>query len=327
MFDKERNKQEFLHRIDTLIKRDGAKKLKGFLTHKSTDFFDAPYSTDVLAEPGGLCHYCLIFMDVLVEMFHQSPYQEYRQAAGISEETLAIVSLLSGLDKVNYFGQELKNVKTYDPERIELAKMGHEPVKKDDNGEFIWETKPVYVVNDTLPLGSGTRAIAFAQAYIKLKKEELLALRWFDYAPYNTDKGPGVESYKASGLLAAMHAAKTTVQHLILKDSLMGLYEDKYGADMSSPDEDVTCDEEDAPAADTATQEAPTTIPDIALPDVEPAKKEKAEEKPQKTKKEPPATEKPQQMASDEGTINLSNIQSLLANVEIPDKLPFRESA
>lgn len=335
-FDIEKNKKEFLNRLDS-IKRPGIEKLKKYLAGKNSDFFDAPYSTEFLAVKGGLCHFVLVFMDVLVEKFNQSPYQEYREVAGLTEENLAVVALLSGLDRVNYFGQEMRNQQIYDKEEIEAAKTRHETIKRDEEGkEFFWGKRPGYVIKDTLPLGGGARAIAIAQAYITLRKEELMALRWHDQAPYET-KGTVNSAYGSAGLLSAIHEAKTVVRHVILNDAFADIYAGKYG---------VPSDEDAAPAATEA-----KAVPDIELPD-EPQKKEekkaepKAQDQKPAAKQDPPAEEKKQEgkKAADEkpapateskkeekkeesteaGESNmLSNLQELLKGVDIPDDLPF----
>lgn len=333
MINIESNKLEFMNRLDT-IKRPGIEKLKKFLAGKNSDFFVAPYSLEFLNTAGGLCHFILIFMDVLVEKFNMSPYREYREAVGITEENLAVVALLSGLDKVNYYGTEMKNQQIYDKNEIEVAKTQHKTILRNGNGEeFFWDSRPAYVIKDTLPLGNGARAIAIAQAYITLRKEELMALRWGDQAPYET-KGTVNSAYKSAGLLSAIHEAKTVVRHVILNDAFAEIYDGKYGV---------------AAGKDTSAAPAPDkekAVPDIELEE-EPKEQKKAEgqkkadeqkkaepkaqvqEKKEVKPTAPPAEkkqEKKEEAPPEGGESNMiSNLQELLKGVDIPDELPFNE--
>ena len=51
-------------------------------------------------------------------------------------------------------------------------------VKHDSNGDFIWETVPVYTVDDKVPYGHGEKSVMMIEEYIKLKPVERYAIRW-----------------------------------------------------------------------------------------------------------------------------------------------------
>lgn len=91
-------------------------------------------------------------------------------------ETLAIVALLHDLCKTNFYETEMRNQKTYDSEKVKAAAAWQ--VKKDNAGQFIWESVPTYVVNDKNPYGHGEKSVMMIEEFMKLTMEERYAIRW-----------------------------------------------------------------------------------------------------------------------------------------------------
>jgi hypothetical protein len=74
-----------------------------------------------------------------------------------SEETIAIVALLHDICKVNLYKTSKRN-------------------KKDENGK--WIEVPYYEYNDTLPYGHGEKSVYIVSGFMKLTREEAMAIRW-----------------------------------------------------------------------------------------------------------------------------------------------------
>ena len=107
-----------------------------------------------------------------------------------------------------------ENQKTYDKDKINAAHdtgLGH-LIKRDANGDYMWETAPAYVYDDKLPLGGGVKAIALATAYIKITADEMMALRWGRYNPTGMQERAAMfNAYEMSPLTTMLHNARMTV--------------------------------------------------------------------------------------------------------------------
>lgn len=140
-------KEKFLE-VYKSIQREGSAELMQFL--EKSDFFAAPASTKYHgAYEGGLCQHSLNVYNRLKEIVAASG-QNY------SEETVAIVSLLHDVCKVNFYKQELRNVKEGDQ----------------------WVQKPFYTIEDNLPYGHGEKSVYMISGFMKLTREEAFAIRW-----------------------------------------------------------------------------------------------------------------------------------------------------
>ena len=154
------------------VKRDGADEMLNWL--EKSDFFEAPASAKYhLNETGGLCLHSLNVHRRLKEFLEH----EYRSGeCPYSDETVAIVALLHDICKVNFYRLGWKNQKTYDPEKIGTALP--RDVKHDNAGSFIWETVPVYEVDEQLIYGHGEKSVFIIMNYMKLSVEEAQAIRY-----------------------------------------------------------------------------------------------------------------------------------------------------
>ena len=150
MLDIETNKEEFLRIARENIKRDGLEGLLGFL--ESTDFFTAPCSTRFhLAEKGGLCQHSLNVYDRLLRL----AVDEYGED-NFNLETITICALFHDVCKCCYYKETTRNVKK--------------------NGE--WVQEPYYTVEDALPYGHGEKSVYIINGYMRLTREEAIAINW-----------------------------------------------------------------------------------------------------------------------------------------------------
>ena len=93
----EERKKEFLVLFQTLINREGKDELLDWLEH--SDFFTAPASTRFHGNhEGGLLEHSLNVYHSLVSLLAQANLKDC-----YSDETVAIVSLLHDVCKVNYY--------------------------------------------------------------------------------------------------------------------------------------------------------------------------------------------------------------------------------
>lgn len=149
-------KEEFIGIYTDKIKRDGADKLLDFLENKS-DFFTAPASTRYHnAFEGGLLRHSLnVYKCLCAYMERDRVRQEYRLEA--SDESIAIAALLHDICKVNFYRISFRNAK---------------------NKEGIWERVPYYEVHDTLPYGHGEKSVYMISGFMRLTRDEAMAIRW-----------------------------------------------------------------------------------------------------------------------------------------------------
>ena len=149
-------KEEFIEIFKTYITRDGADKLLDYLTNKS-DFFTAPASARYHGSyEGGLCEHSLNVYHCLVDYLQRERVQEL-YGLEYSDESIAIVALLHDLCKIGCYKPGTRNV-------------------KDANGK--WQTVPTYTFDDPLPYGHGEKSVYIANGFIRLNREEAMAIRW-----------------------------------------------------------------------------------------------------------------------------------------------------
>ena len=150
-------KEEFISIFNENIKREGADKLLDFLENKS-DFFTAPASTRYHnAFEGGLLRHPLNVYKCLVAYLERGRVKDmYKLEA--SAETAAIVALLHDLCKVNIYRVSYRNS------------------KNDKTGQ--WEKVPYYEIHDTLPYGHGEKSVYMISGFMRLTREEAMAIRW-----------------------------------------------------------------------------------------------------------------------------------------------------
>lgn len=189
MLDIETNKEEFLRIARENIKREGLEGLLGFL--ESTDFFTAPCSTRFhLAERGGLCQHSINVYDRLLRL----AVDEYGEE-NINLETITICALFHDVCKCCYYKETTRNVKK--------------------NGE--WVQEPYYTVEDSLPYGHGEKSVYIINGYMRLTREEAIAINWhmggFD-ARAQGSSNTYSEAYSKYPLAVFMHMADVMATYI-----------------------------------------------------------------------------------------------------------------
>ena len=149
-------KEEFIEIFKQNITRPGADALLDYLENKS-DFFTAPASARYhSAYEGGLCEHSVNVYHCLVDYLSRPRAQEL-YGLEYSPETVAIVALLHDLCKIGCYKAGTRNV-------------------KDATGK--WQTVPTYNFDDPLPYGHGEKSVYIANGFIRLTREEAMAIRW-----------------------------------------------------------------------------------------------------------------------------------------------------
>lgn len=204
----QKNKDLFIALCHEHIQRDGVDSLLTYLD--KTDFYTAPSSTKFhLNEAGGLCLHSINVFQTACQLYEniakpniengKSPFTE-----GIPMESIAIATLFHDICKVKLYHPTTK-------------------WRKDDNNR--WQSYPGYEVKDDFPLGHGEKSCLMLGWYIRLKPEEMLAVRWhmgmFDVGENGT---PSRMSFYAatdkSGLVSLVHAADFLSSNLLEKTTV-----------------------------------------------------------------------------------------------------------
>ena len=149
-------KEEFIEIFKQNITRPGADALLDYLENKS-DFFTAPASARYhSAYEGGLCEHSVNVYHCLVDYLARPRVQEL-YGLEYTDESIAIVALLHDLCKIGCYKPGTRNV-------------------KDANGK--WQSVPTYTFDDPLPYGHGEKSVYIANGFIRLNREEAMAIRW-----------------------------------------------------------------------------------------------------------------------------------------------------
>lgn len=149
-------KEKFLGIYREKITRPGAEEFLKWL--ESTDFFTAPASTRFhLSRPGGLVEHSIHVYERLLKLCDTENGEKFLSAKLPDDETIAICGLLHDICKANFYGVEMRN-------------------RKNEQGQ--WEKYPFYVVNDQLPYGHGEKSVYIISSFMKLSREEAMAIRW-----------------------------------------------------------------------------------------------------------------------------------------------------
>lgn len=145
--------EQFEQIFNEYIKRDGSQRLLEWI--RSTDFYTAPASTRFHgAFPCGLVQHSL---NVFYRLKQEYELEHGPDLTPEQIETVAIVALLHDLCKANYYDVEMRN-------------------RKNEQGQ--WEKYPTYIVNDKLPYGHGEKSVYIVSGFMRLTREEAMAIRW-----------------------------------------------------------------------------------------------------------------------------------------------------
>lgn len=204
----EKNKERFITYCREHIHRDGLEALLAYL--EKTDFYTAPSSASFhLNEDGGLCRHSINVFETAVRLNDSvilpaikdgtSPFTE-----PLPVESIAIAALFHDFCKTKLYHKA-------------------ERWKKDENGR--WVSYPGYELQDEFPFGHGEKSCVIIGWFMRLRQEELLAIRWHMGMFEMTEQGSGtryayraamektplVVLIQAADMLAANCMEKTTV--------------------------------------------------------------------------------------------------------------------
>lgn len=156
-----KNRETFQALCREHIHRDGLEKLLEYLG--TTDFYTAPSSSMFhLNEDGGLCLHSMNVFHTAVSLYEHVGAPAMSSGDGpftgeISMESIAISTLFHDLCKVGLYHKA-------------------ERWKKDEQGR--WVSYPGWEVKDDLPLGHGEKSCYIVRGFMKLTRDEMLAIRW-----------------------------------------------------------------------------------------------------------------------------------------------------
>ena len=150
-------REEFIEIFRNHIKREGAEDLLDYLMNKS-DFFTSPASARFHGSyPGGLCEHSVNVYHCLVDYLARPRVQEL-YGLEYSDESIAIAALLHDLCKIGCY------------------KPGTRNVKNETTGQ--WEKVQTYFFEDKLPYGHGEKSVYIISGFMRLSREEAMAIRW-----------------------------------------------------------------------------------------------------------------------------------------------------
>ncbi len=203
----EANKARFKSLCEEHIHREGIEKILDYL--ERTDFFIAPSSTNFhLNEPGGLCLHSILVFETACKIYEQIAQPAIQLGISPFTEEVAMESIA-----ISALFHDICKVKLYHPTQR---------WKKDEQNR--WVSYPGYEVKDEFPFGHGEKSCLMLSWYMRLKPEEMLAIRWhmgmFDMSENGTaqryayfsalDKHPLVSIIQSADFLASKLLEKTT---------------------------------------------------------------------------------------------------------------------
>ena len=150
-------KEEFIEIYQTNIRREGSAALLDYLENKS-DFFTAPASAKFHGSyAGGLCEHSLNVYHCLADYLARERVQEL-YGLDYPAESVAVAALLHDVCKIGCY------------------KAGTRNVKDDATGK--WEKVPAFFYEDKLPYGHGEKSVYIISGFMRLTREEAMAIRW-----------------------------------------------------------------------------------------------------------------------------------------------------
>ncbi|MBQ8965363.1 hydrolase [Ruminococcus sp.] len=154
----EENRDKFVEIFKANVTRPGSDKLLNYLLSENSDFFTAPASTRYhCAYEGGLCDHSLHVYYCLKDYLERNRVKD-EYGLSYPDESIAVVALLHDICKVNLYRTSFRNK------------------KNDVTG--VWEKVPYYEYHDTLPYGHGEKSVYIVSSYMRLTREEAMAIRW-----------------------------------------------------------------------------------------------------------------------------------------------------
>jgi len=179
-------KQRFIGIYNENIKREGADRLLEYLLSPKSDFFTAPASTRYHGSyEGGLLQHSLNVYDCLYDYMNRPRVKEI-YGLSADNETIALISLLHDICKVNFYKTDYRNAK---------------------NEQGVWERVPYYTVDDALPYGHGEKSVYIITGFMRLTREEAFAIRFHMGFSSAGDVNLVGKAFEKFPLAYALHAA------------------------------------------------------------------------------------------------------------------------
>ena len=190
------HKQEFIDLYTSYIHREGADKLLEYLQSSGSDFFTAPASTRFHGSyQGGLVEHSLNVYYCLKDYLARPRVQELYKICP-SEETIAVVSLLHDVCKINCYHEGTRNVKGPDGK---------------------WQTVPTYDFQDDMPYGHGEKSVYIISGFMRLTREEAFAIRYHMGFSEDESKRNVGRSFELYPLGFAVHTADMEATYFLEK--------------------------------------------------------------------------------------------------------------
>ena len=188
----EENKEEFIKIYKETIKRDGAEKLLDYLLNIS-DFFVAPASGRRHSSfEGGLCFHSLNVYKRFKKIILSEYGEKYQDI--ITDESIAIIALLHDVCKVNTYTVDYRNQKV--------------------DGQ--WIQVPYFAYNNSLPYGHGEKSVYIIYGYMRLTREEAMAINWHmgSYDPRTQGSSDCGDAFSKFPLCVLFHSADLQASYL-----------------------------------------------------------------------------------------------------------------
>ena len=190
------SKEVFLQIYRDNIHREGSDALLDYLEHKS-DFFTSPASARFHGSyPGGLCEHSVNVYRCLEAYLER---ERVRELYGLdySPETVALVSLLHDVCKIGCYRGGTRNVKGPDGK---------------------WQSVPTFFYEDNLPYGHGEKSVYILSGYLRLTREEAMAIRWHMGFSGDEDKRLVGQAFQQYPLAFALSVADMEATYFLEKD-------------------------------------------------------------------------------------------------------------
>ena len=190
------SKEVFLQIYRDNIHREGSDALLDYLEHKS-DFFTSPASARFHGSyPGGLCEHSVNVYRCLEAYLER---ERVRELYGLdySPETVALVSLLHDVCKIGCYRGGTRNVKGPDGK---------------------WQSVPTFFYEDPLPYGHGEKSVYILSGFLRLTREEAMAIRWHMGFSGDEDKRLVGQAFQQYPLAFALSVADMEATYFLEKD-------------------------------------------------------------------------------------------------------------
>ena len=194
-------KEEFIEIYTANIHREGADALLDYLEHKS-DFFTAPASAKYHgAYEGGLCEHSVNVYHCLTEYLARERVQEL-YGVEAPAESAAVAALLHDLCKIGCYRQGTRNVKGPDGK---------------------WQAVPTFYYEDKLPYGHGEKSVYIISGFMKLRREEAMAIRWHMGFSGDEDKRLVGQAFQQYPLAFALSVADMEATYFLEREEAQEL--------------------------------------------------------------------------------------------------------